>query len=95
MVLAVGKLARCLYGVVPLGTPEVRLVLNLGCSPRSTDQLRQACLSTYDGLAILLGHMSPYFPFAVHLSPLARRDMKVWTFAVRSIDAFIHQLFSD
>lgn len=58
MVLAVGKLARCLYGVVPLEASEARY-------------------SVYDGLATLLGHMSPYFPFVVRSSPLARRDVKI------------------
>ncbi|EKM61169.1 uncharacterized protein PHACADRAFT_247608 [Phanerochaete carnosa HHB-10118-sp] len=32
--------------------------------------------SPYDDLSSLLSHMAPYFPFTVHLSPVARRELK-------------------
>ncbi|GJE87598.1 Ipi1-N domain-containing protein [Phanerochaete sordida] len=57
-VLAVARLARCLYGEMTLDNND---------KSRSTP---------YDDLSSLLGHMAPYFPFTVHLSPTARRDLK-------------------
>lgn len=79
MVLAVTRLAHCLYAVVSLESADVSVTRFRFITVPDRLRRTQKSRSPYDDLSSLLGHMSPYFPFMVHVSPLARRDQKVGT----------------
>ena len=77
MVLAVARLARCLYGEITLDAADVSSSSIAALHRTEKECLQKSRGSAYVDLSSLLGHMAPYFPFVLQSSPLVRREVKV------------------
>lgn len=77
MVIVLGEICRTLYGSILREAGEVSFLRRVLCHDSDIPQGDKAESTAIKELKQILGYLSPYFPFTVAGSVVAKRDIKV------------------